>query len=125
MHRKNEENTLNLLRAVIEKSNEFNGQNLRILKVTEHCSFADYFVILSGQSTVQIQALAEALVLHAKHQGFPALSIEGLAQGTWCLLDFGDVIVHVFNEDKRQIYGLESLWRQAELVSLDRVQDEA
>ena len=125
MDRKKEEDTLTLLRAVIEKTNEFNGQNLRILKVAEQCSFADYFVILSGQSTLQIQALTEALVLHAKHHGFPALSVEGLAQGTWCLLDFGDVIVHVFNEDKRQIYGLESLWRQAEHISPEQLRDEA
>ncbi len=109
-------NTEILLKAVVEKADEFKSENLRILKVADQCSFADYFVIMSGHSSIHIHSLAEALVECVKKLGLRPLSVEGLTQGSWCLLDFGDVIVHIFNEEKRQFFSLESFWDQAEEI---------
>jgi len=115
-HEETTVNTETMLQRIIEKANQFKAERMRAIRVTQHCSFADYFVFLSGTSSVHIQATAEAILLDLKGQGVPALGVEGINQGTWCLLDFGDILVHIFHEQSRQFYDLESLWVQAEQV---------
>ena len=77
---------------------------------------ADYFVICSGRSDRQVQALAGAIVDQLREEGVRPLGIEGRASSRWVLLDYGSVIVHVFAAEERDYYGLERLWSNAAQV---------
>lgn len=83
---------------------------IRLAKLT---SLTDYFLILSAGSAKQVKAIAEAIVQDADQRGIPRLSMEGVQQGNWALLDYGDVIVHVFQKAVREFYDLEGLWAEA------------
>lgn len=109
-------NTDTLLKLVIDTSEEFKALDLKVLKVDNLCDFADYFVIMSGGSTTQVKAICEELYARCKQGGRQALSMDGLAAAEWCLLDFGDIVVHIFLPEKRTYYALEELWSEAEIT---------
>lgn len=77
---------------------------------------ADYFVICSGRSDRQVQALAGAIVDQLREEGVRPLGVEGVASSRWVLVDYGSVIVHVFAAEERDYYGLERLWSNAAQV---------
>ena len=89
------------------------------LDIRKIASFAEYFLVCSGTSTRQVQAIADEVMekLREARDARP-LHTEGYETATWILLDYGDLIVHVFTEDSRQFYQLERLWRDAERVEL-------
>lgn len=87
-----------------------------LLRTAEVTSMADYFVICSGRSDRQVQALAGAIVDQLREEGVRPLGIEGRASSRWVLLDYGSVIVHVFAAEERDYYGLERLWSNAAQV---------
>ena len=105
------------------------ARDLKVLKVSAVSSFTDYFVICSGGSDRQVQALAEAVRENMKKSGILPLGVEGEAIGKWILMDYADVIVHIFYEPIREFYNLEQLWPDipgmdvdvnlSELVALD------
>ena len=78
--------------------------------------FADYFVIMSAESSRQIQALEEDITHALEEAGIPRFHREGTHASGWVLLDFSDVIVHIFGPDEREFYGLEQLWARAPQV---------
>jgi ribosome-associated protein len=78
---------------------------------------ADYFVFCSGSSERQVKAIADAIDQKLWHKFSAHAQIEGTASATWILLDFGDIIVHVFREDIRSYYGIENMWRDAAAIS--------
>ena len=90
--------------------------NLVALDVRGLASFADYFIICSGRSHRQVTAMAEHIQKELKAQGIKTLSVEGLREGLWVLMDYGDVIVHIFYESVRAFYDLESLWSDAKKI---------
>ncbi len=93
------------------------ASGLRILDLREVTSFADYFVICSGSNQRQNQAIWDEVALQMKKSaGELPISVEGYENGEWILGDFGDMIVHVFSEEKREYYQLERLWRDAKDV---------
>jgi len=98
---------------------EKKGFDLRLLDVTGLSSLTDFVLIVSGRSDRQVQAIAESIETGLKkdHELRP-LAVEGQQEGRWILLDYGDVMVHVFQEPVRQYYDLEGLWRQAPEVSI-------
>jgi len=106
-------NTESLLEFIIGVAEDFKANDLVALQVSSICDFADYFVIMSGTSSTHVRSLTEEIHLKTKHAGRPPLSVEGAAAGEWALLDYGDVVVHVFLPDKRAFYDLESLWSDA------------
>jgi ribosome-associated protein len=87
--------------------------DLVILKVSDLTSVADYFVICTGRSDVQVQTICRATEEAMAKLGVRPLAIEGFTHGQWVLLDFGDVVVHIFYETVRDFYNLEGLWSQA------------
>ena len=87
-----------------------------LLRTAEVTPMADYFVICTGRSDRQVQALAGALVDELRKDGVRPLGIEGRTGARWILLDYGSVIVHVFAPDERDYYGLERLWSNAAQV---------
>jgi ribosome-associated protein len=75
--------------------------------------FADYFILCTGNSDIQVRAIADAVMEHSKANGQRPLNIEGYDQRKWILIDFVDVVVHVMQPDERKFYGLERLWGDA------------
>jgi len=96
-----------------------------LLDVRTLSSFADYFLICSGRSDRQVQAIADAIVESLKRSGHPPLGVEGHAEGRWVLIDCADVIVHVFHEPVREFYNLERLWHNAPRVDPAPGEDDA
>ncbi len=89
---------------------------LVMLDVRELTSIADVFIVCSGISNRQVSAIAEYIQVDLKKQGIKPLSVEGIKEGHWVLLDYGHVIIHVFYEPVRNFYDLEGLWVDAEKI---------
>ncbi|MBM4329380.1 MAG: ribosome silencing factor [Deltaproteobacteria bacterium] len=98
-----------LLRAAVAKK----AMNPVLIDLKGLTSLTDYFLIVSARSTRHARAVAEAVLLDAKKQKIQRYSAEGVDQGTWALLDYGDVVVHVFHTPVREFYDLEGLWAEA------------
>ena len=107
-------------RAVLcaEAALDKKGTDLVVLDVREHTSIADYFVIVSGRSDTQVRSIAEHVEEVCRKHGYRPLAVEGLRHGQWVLLDFGDVVVHVFYGPVREFYDLERLWSEATRCTL-------
>jgi ribosome-associated protein len=97
--------------ALDKKANE-----IEILDVTGKVDYADYLVLMTGQSDRHVAAIADAVEAALADDGWRAISVEGLPRGQWVLLDFVDVVVHVFQENTRQLYDLDGLWMDARRV---------
>jgi ribosome-associated protein len=95
------------------------AMNLIILKVQELSSFTDFFVICSGSSDRQVQAIADSIQTDLKKSGQLPLGIEGGRSGKWVLMDYGDVVVHVFYEATREFYDIERLWADAPSMTVN------
>ncbi|MEN8140010.1 MAG: ribosome silencing factor [Thermodesulfobacteriota bacterium] len=94
------------------------AEELVILDVRQLSSFADYFVIMSGRSTRHVQGLAEAVGQTVRHKRLTGNNCEGLSEGHWVLLDYDDVVVHIFYHESRGFYDLEGLWHDAPRVEV-------
>ncbi|HVO65442.1 MAG TPA: ribosome silencing factor [Syntrophales bacterium] len=95
------------------------AKNLTILNVKEFSSFADYFIICSGTSDRQVQAIAASIQEILKEYGILPLGVEGERLGKWILIDYEDVIIHVFYEPIREFYDIERLWSDAPCMKVD------
>ena len=111
------ETALFLAKALDEKK----GQDIKVLETGALTTLADYFVICSGTSTTQIKALADFCEKTMKDAGEAPHHVEGHRGGTWMLLDFSAVVVHIFNEEARAFYDLERLWSDAVEVDLSEI----
>ncbi|MBW2558918.1 MAG: ribosome silencing factor [Deltaproteobacteria bacterium] len=105
---------LQCVNAALERK----AEELVILKVGELSSFADYFVICSGNSDRQIQGLAAHIGQKLKKAGIFPLGIEGERSGSWILMDYGDVIIHIFYKPVREFYDIEGLWSDAPRMAI-------
>lgn len=94
------------------------GENLVILHVGPLVGYADYFLLISGRSSRHVQSLAEHLEEQMKRRGHLPLGVEGKGEGNWVLLDYNEVIVHVFHEPVRRFYDLEGLWADAPRIEV-------
>jgi len=109
-----------LAQACAKSALEKKALDLRILQITELSSLADYLVIATGTSDRHVQAIAEAVRVEQKQNNATSpLAVEGLDDGRWVLLDYGDVMVHIFQEEVRRFYDLEGLWIEAPEVDVD------
>ncbi len=93
------------------------ASDLRVLDLREVCDFADTFMIASGTNERQVQAIAESVKDELRALGARPITVEGFRTGTWVLLDYGDLVVHIFQPETRTFYGLERLWGDAEDVT--------
>ena len=101
-------------RAAIDKK----AENVKILNLTDISGFTDYFVICSGMSDRQVQAVADSVKKTMNTRESELLSAEGYSDGRWVLMDFGDVVVHIFLDALREYYDLENLWADAPRVQI-------
>lgn len=99
------------------------GVGIEILRIADVTTLADYFVICTGTSNTHVNALCDSVEASMDAVGEPLISREGHRSGTWVLLDYGCVVIHVFTEDTRKFYDLERLWIDAEKVSVDDIKN--
>lgn len=102
----------------LQSASDKKAINMVVLDLREIASFTDYFVITSGTNERQVQAIADEVYERLKHAGSPAARVEGYKTAEWILLDYGDFVVHVFDEKARSFYDLERLWRESKRVNL-------
>jgi ribosome-associated protein len=95
------------------------AEELVILDVRGLTTFTEYFVIMSGKSTRHVQGLAEAIESKLRSKKVKASKAEGLQEGMWVLLDYDDVVVHIFYHEQRKFYDLEGLWHEAKRVEIE------
>lgn len=97
------------------------GQDIKVLKTEELTTLADYFVLCTATSSTQVKAMSDACEEAMEKNGEQVHHIEGHRGGTWLLMDFSSVVVHIFMDEARKFYDLERLWGDAEEVPLDDV----
>ncbi len=102
------------LSIIIKACEDKNGIDLKVLEITKFTAIADYFVIVSGNSSNQVMAIADEIEDKVLKEELIEFSKEGYKSGRWILLDFNDIVVHVFHKEEREFYNLERLWTNRE-----------
>lgn len=95
------------------------GEDIKIIDITGISVLADYFIIANGNSDSQVNALVDNVDEELNKAGYPLRQREGQASGSWVLLDFGDIIVHVFDKENRLFYDLERIWKDGKDISAE------
>jgi len=110
--------SLNKALGAVEAALEKKAQDLVVLQVEHLSSIAEYFIIATGRSDIQVQAIARGIEERMDRDEQRALAVEGLAHAHWVVLDYDDVVIHLFYQPARDFYRLESTWTDAHEVSL-------
>ena len=101
---------------MVEAAADKKAEDIVVLNVSEVTTIADLFVLCSGRGERQVQAIADGIVEAAKRAGRVPYGVEGQSAGRWVLIDLGDVVVHAFHPEERDLYKLERLWGDAPVV---------
>lgn len=112
--------SLEIARQAVEAAGEKQAGDISLLDVREVCTFASYFVICSGESGRQLQAIGDEIEQSLKKRGVRTLHQEGTPDSGWMLYDYGDVVVHVFSPEERDFYQFDELWHKG--IAVLRVQ---
>ena len=112
------ENTLDLAHTVVDTLDIKKGENILLLDLTGICSFTDYFVICSGTSERMLRALSDEVQRSIKkNHSIRAASVEGKSgEVGWTLIDYGNLVIHIFSPAMREYYGLEDLWKEGKVL---------
>lgn len=102
-----------LLNKIIKHLEDKKGIDIKVMDVKKETTLSDYFVVVSGTSNPHIKALADNVEVELKKENIYPNKIEGYNTATWILMDYGDIIVHIFTQQERQNYKLEELWEKA------------
>lgn len=105
-----------LAHRIVDLASDKKAVDIVLLRTSEVTTMADFFVICSGRTDRQLQALATGILDELRNDGIRPLGVEGRGAARWILLDFGSVIVHLFAPEEREFYGLEKLWSNAAQV---------
>lgn len=97
------------------------GENIKIIDISNVSVMADYFIIANGSNVNQVQALVDNVQEELNKIGVEAKQVEGYRTGNWILLDYGDIIVHVFSKEDRLFYDLERIWRDGKDTSIEEL----
>lgn len=103
--------TAALVKFTVDKIEDMKGRDITVLDVHQQSTITDHMVICSGNSKRHVQSIAANLLSEAKHADLNVLGSEGEDAGEWVLVDLGDVVVHVMQDDTRDFYQLEKLWK--------------
>ena len=100
------------LEIIIDACEDKQGFDIKAINIGKNSSIADYFLIVSGNSSTQVQSIADGVDEKMSKAGYEDIGKEGYRSGRWILLDFSDIIVHVFHKEERDYYNLERLWNE-------------
>ena len=95
--------------------------NIKIINIETVSSLADYFIIAGGSNRNQVQAMCDNVEETLGRAGYPECKIEGYASANWILMDYGDLVIHLFDEENRLFYDLERIWRDGKTVSVEEL----
>jgi ribosome-associated protein len=112
-----------MAKLVYEAMDEKKAEDIQIIEIKDISIIADYFIIANGTNSSQVDALVSSVVDKLAQNGFETKRIEGIRSASWILMDYGDVIVHVFSKEDRLFYNLERIWRDGKTVSLEQLED--
>ena len=112
-------NTKKFAVLALEALEDKKAEDISIIDISEVSVIADYFIIAAGKNKNQIQALSDAVNEKLGRVGLPLKQIEGYNNANWILLDFGDIIVHIFDKENRLFYDLERIWRDGKQMDLE------
>lgn len=110
-------------RLAITALEDKKGQDIRVIDISGVSVLADYFIIANGTNKSQVQAMADNVAEVLGHSGYICRQMEGYQTANWVLLDFGDVIVHIFDPKNRLLYDLERIWRDGIQIDPDSLAD--
>ena len=108
----------------VEALEEKKGNDISIIDLETISTIADYFIIAGGSNKNQIQAMTDEVIEKLGRAGYEIKHTEGYNSANWILLDYGDIVVHIFDEENRLFYDLERIWRDGKLVSKDELKTE-
>ena len=108
-----------MTRLAVQALEDKKGNDIQIIDIHEVSVIADYFIIASGNNPNQVKALADNVEDTLGRAGYEARQTEGYATATWILMDYNDIIIHVFSEEDRSFYDIERIWRDGKAVSLE------
>ena len=109
---------LDMAKIAYEALDEKKGEAIKVIDISQISVGADYFVITNGTSDSQVKALVENVQEKLARAGYHPKQTEGNRSGTWVLLDYGDIIVHVFDKENRSFYNLERIWSDGTEVEM-------
>lgn len=108
------------IQTILEACSEKKGYAFSVIDISKITTFADYFIICSVNNERQAEAVAEEVLKRMSEIGIHAMNKEGFNTKKWILLDYGDIIVHIFHKDERKIYKLEQLWADGNEVNIEK-----
>nr|WP_250160288.1 ribosome silencing factor [Clostridiisalibacter paucivorans] len=106
----------NMISIAVEAAEDKKALNITILDISDVTTIGDYFVICTGNSERQVMAIADNIEEKMHESGYSLRNKEGYRTGRWILMDFGDVIVHVFHKEDREFYNLDRVWKDAKKI---------
>lgn len=114
-----ENKSLEMAKLAIDALEDKKAEDIKIIDISQVSVIADYFIIAGGNNRSQIQALCDNVEEMLGKAGYPIKQIEGYDTANWILMDFGDIIVHIFDKENRLLYDLERIWRDGKQISPD------
>lgn len=108
-----------MVKLACKALDDHKGEDIRVIEIGGITTIADYFVIANGTNTSHVQALAEAAEEMLGRNGYEPKRVEGAGTTSWVLMDYGDVIIHVFSREDRLFYDLERIWRDGKVVATE------
>lgn len=110
-----------MVKIAYQALDEKKGEDIKIINLEGISVLADYFIIANGTNSSQVQALVDNVEEELHKAGYSLKQREGYSNGNWVLLDFGDVIVHIFDRENRLFYDLERIWRDGKEITFDEL----
>lgn len=114
-----EKNAKEMVKTAVAALQDKKGEDIRVIDISGVTVIADYFIIASGSNPNQVQALVDNVEEQMYKAGYDDPRLEGYNTASWVLLDYNDVIVHVFSQDDRLFYDLERIWRDGKEIDVD------
>ena len=108
-----------MAKLAIQALEDKKAEDIKVIDISEVSVIADYFIIANGTNRSQIQAMSDNVEEILGRAGYPLKQIEGYQNANWVLLDFNDVIIHIFDKENRLFYDLERIWRDGKLIETD------
>jgi ribosome-associated protein len=117
------DNSKKMVKLVYEALEEKKGEDIQIIEIKDISIIADYFIIANGTNSSQVDALVGSVTNNLAKNGYETKRIEGVRSASWILMDYGDVVVHVFSKEDRLFYNLERIWRDGKTITKDQLED--
>ena len=109
-----------LCKAIVKVLDDKKAEDIKVIKTSEHTIISDYFIVANGSSNTHVKALADEVECEMSKKGIEPMHIEGRATG-WILLDYNEVLVHIFTKESRDFYNHERLWTDAEIMDISDI----